>query len=290
TTNEELQTTSEELETTNEELQSTNEELETTNEELQSTNEELETTIEELQSTNEELETANDELRARQEELNAFARYQEMVLSSLQVGLIAIDRDYRVTSWNRQSEGSWGLREEEAVGKDLFRLDVGLDFEKLREGLQEALLGRDGAGPFEVEATNRRGRAVRCRVRINPMHDPDQRVSGVVVILEESPPPESPEAAHGYSRNRRAAASAGGPGARDEGATAAQPCPGGAHGGPAAHADPHHGRTGLPRPGDHPRRGGRPAATARQRRHLPGHARGGGERRKRGHSRRAGEG
>ena len=62
--------TNEELETTNEELQSTNEELETTNEELQSTNEELETMNEELQSTNEELETINDELRQRSDESN----------------------------------------------------------------------------------------------------------------------------------------------------------------------------------------------------------------------------
>ena len=66
--------TNEELETTNEELQSTVEELETTNEELQSTNEELETMNEELQSTNEELQTINDELRDRTAELDAGQR------------------------------------------------------------------------------------------------------------------------------------------------------------------------------------------------------------------------
>jgi len=61
-------------------LQSTNEELETTNEELQSTNEELETTNEELQSLNEELETTNEELSSRTRELDEVnARYSEMI-------------------------------------------------------------------------------------------------------------------------------------------------------------------------------------------------------------------
>jgi len=69
--NNNLQATSQELETALEELQSTNEELETTNQELQSTNEELETTNQELQSTNEELEMMNEELESTNDELQA---------------------------------------------------------------------------------------------------------------------------------------------------------------------------------------------------------------------------
>jgi two-component system CheB/CheR fusion protein len=185
--NEELQCSNEELETANEELQSTNEELETTNEELQSTNEELETTIEELQSTNEELETANDELRARQDELHALTRYQEMVLSGLHVGLIALNTRFVITSWNRMSEDTWGLRESEAVGKDFFTLDIGLPARALRDPLEALMQTNSGHDCREVDATNRRGRAIRCRVRMSPMNSLQGEVMGTLLSIEENP-------------------------------------------------------------------------------------------------------
>src|SRR5574337_707657 len=85
-----------ELETAYEELQSTVEELETTNEELQSTNEELETTNEELQSTNEELDTMNDELRERTDETLQANAFLGSVLSSIQQGVVVVDRTLRI--------------------------------------------------------------------------------------------------------------------------------------------------------------------------------------------------
>lgn len=182
TISEELQTTNEELETTNEELQSTNEELETTNEELQSTNEELETTIEELQSTNEELETSNDELRAGQEVLNTVTRYQDMVLSALQLGLIVVNRDCVVTGWNRTCEDLWGIREEEAVGKELFSLDVGLNFQSLRPALGTVLSSGTATEPISMGAINRRGKPIVCDLRINPLMDGDSISGGMLLI------------------------------------------------------------------------------------------------------------
>jgi two-component system CheB/CheR fusion protein len=185
TANEELQCTNEELETANEELQCTNEELETTNEELQSTNEELETTIEELQSTNEELETANDELRARQDELNTLTRYQDMILSSLRTGLIVINPNFSITSWNRTSEDTWGLRESETVGKDFFTLDIGLPSRELREPLQLLMQAKSTQECREMDATNRRGRGIRCLVRMNPLASPTGEIAGAMLIIEE---------------------------------------------------------------------------------------------------------
>ena len=65
-----IRTSNEEYETTYEELQANNEEIVSTNEELQSVNEELEASTEELQSSNEELTTTNEELAKRNNELN----------------------------------------------------------------------------------------------------------------------------------------------------------------------------------------------------------------------------
>jgi two-component system CheB/CheR fusion protein len=93
TTYEELQSTNEELETSNEELQSTVEELQTTNEELQSSNEEMETMNEELQSANAELQTMNDELRDRTRDIHGANAFLESILSSVDVGVVTINRD-----------------------------------------------------------------------------------------------------------------------------------------------------------------------------------------------------
>ena len=114
---EELQSTNEELETTNEELQSTIEELETTNEELQSTNEELETMNEELQSTNEELETMNDELRHRTLELNEMNAFLETAPHHDPVLAVAVlDQRQYVQTWNGTGSRAVGSSSAEQAG------------------------------------------------------------------------------------------------------------------------------------------------------------------------------
>jgi two-component system, chemotaxis family, CheB/CheR fusion protein len=184
TTNEELQSSNEELETTNEELQSSNEELETTNEELQSTNEELETMNEELQSTNEELQTVNEELRTRSEELNHVNAFFESVLASLSSGAIVVNKDLNVTMWNQRAQDLWGLRNDEVQGKSLLNLDIGLPVQELRAMVRACIAGE---APAEVvlDAINRRGKPIRCRVSCSPLVTPTKKREGAILIMEE---------------------------------------------------------------------------------------------------------
>jgi two-component system CheB/CheR fusion protein len=181
---EELQSTVEELETTNEELQSTNEELETTNEELQSTNEELETTNEELQSTNEELETMNDELRQRTLELNEVNAFLEMILTSLGVAVVVLDRQLQIQVWNAHSEDLWGLRSEEVVGTHFLELDIGLPVELLKAPIREALLDEGARSEVTLPATTRRGKTIDCVVTCLPLAVNDGDVSGAILLME----------------------------------------------------------------------------------------------------------
>ncbi len=88
-----LQATVKELEESNQDLQAANEELQSSNEELQSTNEELQTSKEELQSVNEELVTVNAELNGKIEELTRAHSDMSNLLTSIQVGVIFLDRD-----------------------------------------------------------------------------------------------------------------------------------------------------------------------------------------------------
>jgi two-component system CheB/CheR fusion protein len=182
---EELQSTNEELETTNEELQSTIEELETTNEELQSTNEELETMNEELQSTNEELETLNDEMQRRSGDLNDANAYLSSVLTSLRAAVVVVDREMHVQLWNRSMEDMWGLRADEVQGQPLLHLDVGLPVEQLKAPVRAVIEGRTAGHEVVLEALNRRGRAVRCRVATTPLLGLGREIRGSVIVIEE---------------------------------------------------------------------------------------------------------
>lgn len=186
---EELQSTNEELETTNEELQSSNEELETTNEELQSTNEELETMNEELQATNEELHTVNDELQRSSEEFNRANAFLESILSSLKGGVVVVNRDLRIQTWNHRTEDLWGLRTEEALGQNFLNLDIGLPVEQLRQPIRCCLSGTgdrdDSCSEITIDAINRRGKQIKCRVSCTPLIGADQQTQGVILLMED---------------------------------------------------------------------------------------------------------
>ncbi|MEH2317084.1 CheR family methyltransferase [Nostoc sp.] len=181
TTNEELQSTNEELETTNEELQSTNEELETTNEELQSTNEELETMNEELQSTNEELQTINRELSDRTTELNRINIFMSSILGSLQAGIVVIDSSFNISTWNYMVEDLWGLRIDEVLGQSIFSLDIGLPVEQLRSPIRDSLSRKKQFQEMILDATNRRGRQIKCYLAITPLLGIEMQ--GVILMM-----------------------------------------------------------------------------------------------------------
>ena len=180
---EELQSTVEELETTNEELQSTNEELETTNEELQSSNEELETMNEELQSSNEELETMNEELRLRTAELNRANQLVESMLAGLGVGVAVVDRELRVQVWNERAKELWGVDNNQVRGQHFLNLDIGLPVQQLRDALRASIGGAPTDG-LRIDARDRRGRDVVCRVRTAPLADDHGAVAGAIVMME----------------------------------------------------------------------------------------------------------
>lgn len=180
----ELQRSTQELETAYEELQSTNEELETTNEELQSTNEELETMNEELQSANGELQATNDELSQLTQELNRVTTFMESILTSLRVGMIVLDNRLSVQLWNGRAEELWGVRAEEAMEHFFFDLDIGLPAEELRGLIRACQTGNAEEQTIVVDAVNRRGRTIRCRVICTTLVAEHEQ-KGVILLMDE---------------------------------------------------------------------------------------------------------
>jgi two-component system CheB/CheR fusion protein len=184
---EELQSANEELETTNEELQSTVEELETTNEELQSTNEELETTNEELRSTNEELDTMNEMLQRRTDEVSDANAYLNSIVDGVSVAVVVVDDRRIVRTWNLMAEEMWGLRAEEVLGRSLYDMDSGLPVEQLRQRIDAGLADPEPLDDLILDAVNRRGRPVRCRIKLTRLHTATK--PGMVMLIEENSRP-----------------------------------------------------------------------------------------------------
>lgn len=183
--NQELEMAYEELQSANEELQTTNEELQSANEELQSTNEELETMNEELQSSNEELQTINVEVRLRTEELNSSNAFLESVLSSLQDGVVVLDRSMRVQAWSQKAEDLWGLRSEEVGGQNFLNLDIGLPVEQLRQPLRICLAAESEYSNIMLEAINRRGKVFQCFVTCTPLIGTATEIQGIIILMSE---------------------------------------------------------------------------------------------------------
>ena len=182
---EELQSTNEELETTNEELQSTVEELETTNEELQSTNEELETMNEELQSMNDELQFSNEALRERQDELDGLNAFMTSVLGSMNLGVAVVDTDVRVLVWNHRAADLWGVRSDEAVGANLFNLDIGLPLEPLRQEIRNQLTDeRPEPVSVVLDAISRRGKPLQVRVTLSHIVNQHEGSRAALLVMD----------------------------------------------------------------------------------------------------------
>jgi two-component system, chemotaxis family, CheB/CheR fusion protein len=183
TANEELQSTHEELETTNEELQSTNEELETINEELQSSNEELETMNDVLQTTNEELQTSNTQQRELSASIARANNFLESILASIRSGVVVLDERFEILVWNRRCEETWGLRADEVKRKSFFSLDIGLPVARLEEPLHAFIGGSEDYFETVMDAINRTGRAIECKLRATRITVYSRR--GLVLLIEE---------------------------------------------------------------------------------------------------------
>jgi two-component system CheB/CheR fusion protein len=173
-----------EVERTRENLQAAVEELETSNEELRATNEEVLAANEELQSTNEELQTVNEELRTRTAEVNHANAFFASVLGSLPSGAVVVNRNLDVMSWNPRAEDLWGLRADEVQGKSLLNLDIGLPVKELRDAIRPVLAGDMPQKEVVLDAVNRRGKSIRCRVSATPLLSGKER-QGVILLMDE---------------------------------------------------------------------------------------------------------
>jgi two-component system CheB/CheR fusion protein len=110
------------------------------------------------------------------------------ILLSLKRGVVVVNCVLNVLIWNDMAEELWGLRSDETRGRSLLKLDFGLPVEKLK-GPIRTCIGNDGEGQGQremiVNAVNRRGRNIKCRVSINPLKGSKGELQGAIVMMDE---------------------------------------------------------------------------------------------------------
>jgi two-component system CheB/CheR fusion protein len=90
----------------------------------------------------------------------------------------------------------WGLRAEEARGKHILGLDVGLPIERLKQPMRACLADGNGDGngdgdghpSLTLEAINRRGRLIQCQITTTPLRTRSKAVHGVILVIEDGAP------------------------------------------------------------------------------------------------------
>jgi two-component system CheB/CheR fusion protein len=132
------------------------------------------------------METVNEELRLRSEELAQVNDFLRSILTSLRMGVIVVDADFRIDAWNTKAEDMWGLRADEVKGKHLMNLDIGLPVEQLRHMIRASLSGDDRPSQIRLSATNRRGKTIEVNVSCGPLKGANDERQGVILIMQEA--------------------------------------------------------------------------------------------------------
>jgi two-component system CheB/CheR fusion protein len=153
--------------------------LQSSNEELQSTNEELETSKEELQSVNEELSTVNSELQQIMEELSKTSSDLNNLLSSTEIGTIFLDTRLNIRFFTHAANEFFSLLQTD-IGRPVSHLASNMRYDGLVEDAKEVL---KRLVPKEMEVETKQGRWF--NMRILPFRTIDNRIDGVVITFVE---------------------------------------------------------------------------------------------------------
>ena len=100
-------------------------------------------------------------------------------------GVIVVDREFNILSWNHEAENLWGLRSEEVIGHSILGLDIGLPLDPLREPMRKCLLGEIDGQEIVLSAINRRGQTLKCRISFNSLSGLEPRLRGVILFMDK---------------------------------------------------------------------------------------------------------
>ena len=72
-------------------------------------------------------------------------------------------------------------------GKSLLNLDIGLPIQEMRDAIRACVGGSSQHEERVLEATNRRGKTIRCRVSVRPLAERGQG-KGAILLMDQVDP------------------------------------------------------------------------------------------------------
>ena len=155
------------------------EELQSTSEELQSTNEELETAKEELQSSNEELTTLNDELKDRNQTISRLNADLTNINENVDSAVVLVDCDLNIRLFNPAAERILKLLPRQ-IGLPISSLSLRINIENLEKTVSDVIAKKER---IAQSVRDKDGRVYEMRVR--PYLDENGKVDGAVLAFND---------------------------------------------------------------------------------------------------------
>jgi two-component system nitrogen regulation sensor histidine kinase NtrY len=139
-----------------------------------------------LATSRRRLERSAIELERKHEDVEARRQYVETVLDRIATGVISIDNDGRIRTWNSAATRLLGI-DSRVDGLRATAVFGSPEFEPLARLLTERGSRRDDARPTELSIA-RDGRELHLLVMVTPLRRAEGRADGVVIVFDDVSP------------------------------------------------------------------------------------------------------
>jgi two-component system sensor histidine kinase PilS (NtrC family) len=132
---------------------------------------------------NEQLSRTDANLALANRKLNDIRAFSERVIDSISSGLVTIDLQHQIISFNRAAEEITGFRAAQVVGKHL-----GVLFPTISDHLEagkDVLLGGHGLSRLNLDATTAEGRQIQLGFSVSPLTSVTGEINGFVLPFQD---------------------------------------------------------------------------------------------------------
>ena len=99
--------------------------------------------------------------------------------------LIVLDGGYNITAWNPADEKMWGIKQNDAIGKNIFSLDMGTRIQGLRQKIEQAIESRTTYRRAALEYTAPSGEKRLMELTIVPLINTDGKSMGAMLLSQD---------------------------------------------------------------------------------------------------------
>jgi len=139
--------------------------------------------LERVREIDRELVETNERLARKVEELDSLSRFLNDILGGMHSGVVAVDAEGRITSFNQAAERVLGVAAGEALGQS--HETVFCNADSSSSALSLTLSTGEGIGSFERAVATRDGGCLRLSSRVAPIRGAGGRVVGAVEIFSD---------------------------------------------------------------------------------------------------------